>query len=77
MNTSTSVVGEIVTSHLSCPTVPVLVLLPPEAAALREPGAAPSGLTEDSGAAGAHHHSLGVTEHGGDPDNTTVTSSCY
>ena len=56
---------------------PRLVLLPPEAAALREPGAAPSGLTEDSGATGAHHHSLGVTEDGGDPDNTTVTSSCY
>ena len=42
------------------------MLLPPEAAALREPGSAPSGLTEDSGATGAHHHSLGVTEDGGD-----------
>ena len=46
----------------------LLVLLPPEAAALGEPGPAPSRLTEDSGTAGTHHHSLGVTEHSGDPD---------
>ena len=46
-----------------------LVLLPPEAAALSEPGSAPGRLTEDSGTAGTHHHSLGVTEHSGDPDN--------
>jgi len=44
-----------------------LVLLPPEAAALSEPGSAPGRLTEDSGTAGTHHHSLGVTEHSGDP----------
>ena len=44
------------------------MLLPPEAAALGEPGSAPSGLTEDSGAAGTDHDSLGVTEDRGDPD---------
>ena len=62
-----SVVGEIVTSHLSCPTVPVLVLLPPEAAAFSEPGPASCRLAEDSGAACTHYHSLGVAEHSGDP----------
>ena len=44
------------------------MLLPPKAAALSEPGSAPGRLTEDSGTAGTHHHSLGVAEHGGDPD---------
>jgi len=57
------------TSHLSvfCPSVPSLVLLPPETAALSKPGSAPGWLAEDSGAAGTHDHSLSVTEHRGDP----------
>jgi len=44
-----------------------LVLLPPEAASLGEPGPAASGLAEDGGASGADHDSLGVAEDSGDP----------
>jgi len=43
------------------------VLLPPEAASFGEPGAASSGLAEDSGTPGADHDSLCVTEDSGDP----------
>jgi len=43
------------------------VLLPPEAAALSQPGSATSWLTQDSGASGTDNHGLGMAEHGGDP----------
>ena len=46
------------------------MLLPPKAAALGESGSASGRLTEDSGAAGADNHRLGVTEDCGDPDNS-------
>ena len=46
------------------------MLLPPEAAALSQPGSAPSWLTQDSGASGTDNHGLGMAEHGGDPATT-------
>ena len=50
------------------------MLLPPEAASFGEPGAASSGLAEDSGTPGADHDSLCVTEDSGDPNDDTVTT---
>lgn len=43
----------------------ILVSLPAEGAALREPSLSSSGLAEDSLAARAHHNSLGVAENSG------------
>jgi len=44
-----------------------LMLLSAERAAFCKPGPAAGGLAEDSGAASAHHHSLGMAEHCRDP----------
>lgn len=43
------------------------MLLSSERAALSEATFPPSGLAQDEGAAATGHHSLGMTEHCGDP----------